>query len=79
MRVSDNMTNEMAKRAGLPINMRGAGESTKNTLLEALDNKKIEDDYFTDSAVDTKKMKEGYLLAIVRRTGPGDIAISAEH
>ena len=58
MRVSDNMTNEMAKKAGLPINMRGAGESTKNTLLEALDNKKIEDDYFTDSAVDTKKMKE---------------------
>ena len=58
MRVSDNITNEMAKKAGLPINMRGAGESTKNTLLEALDNKKIEDDYFTDSAVDTKKMKE---------------------
>ena len=28
---------------------------------------------------ETTKMKEGYLLAIVRRTGPGDIAVSAEH
>ena len=28
--------------------------------------------------VDSKKMKEGYLLAIVRRTGPGDVSISAE-
>ena len=38
-------------------------------------------DHYTDQLfnVDTKKMKEGYLLAIVRRTGPGDIAISAEH
>ena len=27
--------------------------------------------------VDTKKMKEGYLLAIVRRTGEGRLAISA--
>lgn len=58
MRVSDNMSNEMAKKAGLPINMRGDGESTKNMLLEALDNKRIEEDYFSDSIVDTKKMKE---------------------
>lgn len=58
MRVSDNMSNEMAKKAGLPINMRGDGESSKNMLLEALDNKKIEDEYYTDSVVDTKKMKE---------------------
>lgn len=38
-------------------------------------------DHYTDQLfnVDTKKMKEGYLLAIIRRTGPGDIAISAEH
>ena len=38
-------------------------------------------DHYTDQLfnVDTKKMKEGYLLAIVRRTGPGDIALSAEH
>lgn len=55
MRVSDNMSNEMAKKAGLPINMRGDGESTKNTLLEALDNKRIDEDYYSDSIVDTKK------------------------
>ena len=37
-------------------------------------------DQYTDQLfnVDTKKMKEGYLLAIVRRTGPGEIALSTE-
>ena len=36
-------------------------------------------DHYTDQLfnVDTKKMKEGYLLAIVRRTGSGDIALDA--
>ena len=38
-------------------------------------------DHYTEQLfnVDRKKMKEGYLLAIVRRTGPGDIALSAGH
>ena len=37
-------------------------------------------DQYTDQLfnVDTKKMKEGYLLAIVRRTGPGEITLSTE-
>jgi len=37
-------------------------------------------DQYTDQLfnVDTKKMKEGYLLAIVRRTGDGEIVVSAK-
>jgi len=37
-------------------------------------------DQYTDLLfnVDTKKMKEGYLLAIVRRTGDGEIVVSAK-
>ena len=44
-------------------------------LLLALD----DGDHYTDQLfnVDAKKMKEGYLLAIVRRTSPGDIALDA--
>ncbi|MBQ6329007.1 MAG: DUF4982 domain-containing protein [Kiritimatiellae bacterium] len=51
------------------VSVEGAGR------LLALD----DGDHSTDQLfnVDTKKMKEGYLLAIVRRTGTGDIAISA--
>ena len=57
MRVSDNMTNEMAHKSGLPINRLGSSETSNNALLEALDNKKIKDDYFNETSVDSKKMK----------------------
>ena len=57
MRVSDNMINEMAHKSGLPINRLGTSESTNNALLEALDNKKIKDEYFGETSCDSKKMK----------------------
>ena len=52
------------------VSVKGPGR------LVALD----DGDQYTDQLfnVDTKKMKEGYLLAIVRRTGPGEIALSTE-
>ena len=50
------------------VSVKGPGR------LVALD----DGDHCTDQLfnVDTKKMKEGYLLAIVRRTGPGDIDVA---
>ncbi|MCR4611654.1 MAG: hypothetical protein K5644_07125 [Lachnospiraceae bacterium] len=55
MRISDNVTNEMAAKTGLPINQKSFNKESTNDLLDALDNKK--DDWW-DSSYDAKKTKE---------------------
>lgn len=58
MRVTDHMTNEMAKNTGLPIYMNNVDGNNKNRLLDALDKKSVEDDFDSISARDNKKTKE---------------------
>ena len=59
MRVTTQMLNESARRAGLPINhsslMEHMGENGKNTLLDALDRKK-------STAIDTENKKKYEML-----------------
>jgi len=58
MRVTDHMTNEMAKNTGLPIYMNNVDGTYKNRLLDALDKKSVEDDFDSISSGDNKKTKE---------------------
>lgn len=58
MRVTDHMTNEMAKNTGLPIYMNNVDGTNKNRLLDDLDKKSVEDDFDSISARDNKKTKE---------------------
>lgn len=58
MRVTDYITNDMSKKSGLPLYMNNVEGANKNRLIDALDKKKVEDDFEDLSSIDVKKSKE---------------------
>ena len=58
MRITDHMTNEMASRTGIPINMNSTKSTSRNALLDALDRKRADDVFSDTHNMDSRNTKE---------------------
>ncbi len=58
MRVTDQMTNRIAEKSGLPIYANRASDASDNTLLSALDNRKRENTSYAEQIKSQRKKSD---------------------